>query len=329
MLLFVRRYKQPAARFAVSVTLFGTIGLASFPACADEGGVSFWLPGQYGSFAAIAPTPGFSLPMVTYAYSGRAGADTVLPRGNDLALQLDGQFLGQFMVPSYAPDTKILGAQPNFSLAFLPAYSQAAAEVQLGGLGIERSDSLAGFGDLYPTAQLFWNPGGVHNWMAYVAGDIPVGSYDPSRLANIGIGHAAIDIGGAYTYLNASKGWEFSGTLGFTYNFENTSTDYTNGIDAHFDWAAAKFLSESFFVGVAGYVYQQLTPDEGQPPILGDFESRTIAVGPQIGYNFTSHGVPIYTNLRGYFELDTENRLKGQGVFLTVNLPLSALAKAK
>ena len=28
---------------------------AAAPAHADEGGVSFWLPGQYASFAAIAP----------------------------------------------------------------------------------------------------------------------------------------------------------------------------------------------------------------------------------------------------------------------------------
>jgi hypothetical protein len=34
------------------------------PAQADEGGVSFWLPGQYGSFAAVAPEPGFSIPTI-------------------------------------------------------------------------------------------------------------------------------------------------------------------------------------------------------------------------------------------------------------------------
>jgi hypothetical protein len=39
-------------------------------AVADEGGVGFWLPGQYASFAAIAPAPGFSLPMQIYYYSG-------------------------------------------------------------------------------------------------------------------------------------------------------------------------------------------------------------------------------------------------------------------
>jgi hypothetical protein len=33
--------------------------------------------------------------------------------------------------------------------------------------------------------------------MAYITGDIPVGSYDPNRLSAIGIGHGAIDGGGA------------------------------------------------------------------------------------------------------------------------------------
>ena len=44
----------------------------------------------------------------------------------------------------------------------------------------------------------------------------------------IGIGHAAIDGGGSYTYLNTKTGTEFSATLGFTKNFENYSTRSTS-----------------------------------------------------------------------------------------------------
>ena len=82
------------------------------------------------------------------------------------------------------------------------------------------SDSVWGFGDLIPQAALRWN-NGVHNWMTYITGDIPVGAYDSTRLSNIGIGHGAIDAGGGYTYLNPQTGHEFSGVLGFTYNFTN------------------------------------------------------------------------------------------------------------
>jgi hypothetical protein len=47
---------------------------------------------------------------------------------------------------------------------------------------------------LIPQAELKWNQG-VNNFMTYVTGDIPVGAYDSNRLANLGIGHGAIDAG--------------------------------------------------------------------------------------------------------------------------------------
>ena len=295
-------------------------------AVADEGGVSFWLPGQYASFAAVAPAPGFSLPMQTYYYSGNAGASKALNRGDDVSFGVDTKFFGQFFVPTWTPDAKLWGAQTSFSLAFFPGWNETSADVGLGPLSAGRTDSVTGFGDLYPTAQLFWNNGGVHNWMAYLTGDIPMGAYDPDRLANLGLGHAAIDAGGAYTYLNTKTGWEFSATAGLTYNFENDDTDYTSGINSHLDVGMSRFLNERFFLGAVGYAYVQLTPDDGQPDILGDFKGRSFALGPQVGYNFNAGGVPIYTNLRGYYEFDVQNRTKGGSVFLTVNIPISALA---
>ncbi|SDB59402.1 Uncharacterized conserved protein [Bauldia litoralis] len=322
-----RRIETSRRALSLLIPLVVTIGGSiAPPANADEGGVSFWLPGQYASFAAIAPAVGWSLPMQSYYYSGSAGAKTTLNRGDTLSLGVDTEFFGQFFVPTWAPDTTFLGARPVLSLAAFPGWNQTSAEVGFGPLSASRSESVTGFGDLYPTAQLFWNQG-VHNWMAYVTGDIPVGSYDPDSLANLGLGHAAIDVGGAYTYLNATTGWEFSATAGVTYNFENTDTNYTSGVDSHLDLGISRFLSEQLFVGLVGYAYVQLTPDQGQPAALGDFEGRTFAIGPQIGYNFDVGGVPIYTNLRGYFEFDVKNRTKGGSAFLTVSIPLSAPAR--
>jgi hypothetical protein len=60
--------------------------------------------------------------------------------------------------------------------------------------------------------------------MVYVTGDAPVGDYDRARLANLGIGHGAIDAGAGYTYLNPATGDELSGVAGFTYNFKNPDT---------------------------------------------------------------------------------------------------------
>jgi hypothetical protein len=304
--------------------------MASYPSArADEGGVSYWTPGQYGSFAAIAPSAGWSLPLMFYNYGGSASASQPLTRGHLLTEGLSGSFDGLFVVPTYTLGSTILGAIPSFSMAFIPAYSAASANVGLGPFSLFHSDSIWGVSDLYPTAQLFWNKGGVNNFMAYLTGDIPVGSYDPNRLANIGIGHGAIDGGGAYTYLNTKTGTEFSATLGFTGNFENSQTNYTNGIDSHLDLAAAQFLNQQLFVGAVAYVYQQLTPDHGQSAILGSNESRTRGIGPQIGYNFNVNGTAIYTNLRAYWEFDAYRRLQGHAVFATVSIPLSGLFAGK
>ena len=50
---------------------------------------------------------------------------------------------------------------------------------------ISRTDDTLGVGDLYPQASISWNSG-VNNYKLYATGDIPVGDYDPKRLANIG-----------------------------------------------------------------------------------------------------------------------------------------------
>jgi hypothetical protein len=55
-------------RIRLGATLALWIGAAlviGLPAArADEGGVSFWLPGQFGSLAAVPPDSGWSLPVI-------------------------------------------------------------------------------------------------------------------------------------------------------------------------------------------------------------------------------------------------------------------------
>lgn len=172
------------------------------------------------------------------------------------------------------------------------------------------ADALTSYGDIVPTATLRWNQG-VNNYMVYITGDIPAGDYSPTRLANLGIGHGTVDAGGAYTYLNPATGNEFSATAGFTYNFKNPDTQYRVGIDFHFDWGAAHFISKQIFVGLAGYAYQQITDDSGQNPILGGFRSRVYGIGPQIGYIFPMGDMEGFLGLRGYADMNAVNRAPG------------------
>ena len=117
----------------------------------------------------------------------------------------------------------------------------------MGGIGIERSgeisDALTGFGDLYPAASLKWNAG-VHNFMTYVTGDIPVGAYNSTRLSNIGIGHGAIDGGVGYTYFDPTMRHEFSAVAGLTYNLSKLPEHQLPERESTFIWTgrASQFL---------------------------------------------------------------------------------------
>jgi hypothetical protein len=170
---------------------------------------------------------------------------------------------------------------------------------------------------------LKWNAG-VHNWMTYVTGDVPVGEYNPNSIANLGLGHGAIDGGGGYTYFNPATGHELSGVGGFTYNFKNFDTGVQSGVDFHFDWGASQFLSKQLFVGLVGYAYQQVSNDTGGSPILGGFRSRVLGVGPQIGYLFPVGNMQGYLNLKGYGEFDAANRPSGWNTWLTFSISPAA-----
>ena len=74
---------------------------------------------------------------------------------------------------------------------------------------IDLNQTTTGIGDLIPQFAVRWNAG-VNNYMVYLTGDIPVGVYSSSNLANIGLGHGAIDCGVGYTYFDEKTGREFS-----------------------------------------------------------------------------------------------------------------------
>jgi hypothetical protein len=304
-------------------------------ASADEGGVSFWLPGQSASFAATPQVPGWALGVVYYHSNveafGSVAASREITIGRipanvhvNLNLSLAGQGDLVVLAPTYTFAQPVLGGQ--LSVGVSSWFGQNAGSISgmltasVGSVFAQRtgmiSDALTSYGDIVPTATLRWNQG-VNNFMAYVTGDIPAGDYDPMRLANLGIGHGAIDSGGAYTYLNPASGNEFSATAGFTYNFKNPDTQYRSGIDFHFDWGASHFLSKQLYVGLAGYAYQQVTADSGQNPILGSFQSRVLGVGPQIGYLFPVGGMQGLLSLRAYGEFDSANRPQGWNTWLT------------
>jgi hypothetical protein len=316
----------------------------SQPVLADEGGVSFWVPGFFGSFAATPLVPGFSFANIYYHTSVKAAGDVAfarqVQRGNimanftgNLAANLNADADLYFAIPSYTFAQPFLGGQATV-LMIVP-YGRAKASVDAtltGTFGIGpgfalsgvRTDEVTGFGDLIPQFNVRWNSG-LDNFMTYVTGNLTVGAYDQNRLINLGIGHNAIDAGAGYSYFNPMTGREFSAALGFTYNLENTHTQYQNGVDMHLDVGASQFVTKQLQLGVVGYAYQQLSCDSGAGNRLGCFESRVFGLGPQIGYIAplgTTH--QAYFNLKGYKEFGSEHRPEGWNVWLTLAITPAA-----
>lgn len=331
------RERRLAPRIAAGL-LASCIAFLSQPASADEGGVSYWLPGRFGSLAATPQVPGWSMAEVYYHTSvsafGNAAAAREIQVGRipaavkvDLNLHLSAQADLVLLNPTYTFAMPVLGGQLAIGVTGLFGRSSANLDGTLtaavGPLEVTRTgsfgDSITSVGDLYPQATLKWSAG-VHNFVTYVTGDIPVGTYSPVRLANLGIGHAAVDGGGGYTYFNPQSGHEFSAVAGFTYNFKNQDTQYQNGIDFHLDWGASQFLSKRVFVGLVGYAYQQITDDFGQHPVLGGSRSRVLGAGPQLGFLFPVGDMQGYLNLKGYGEFAAENRPAGWNTWLTFSI---------
>jgi hypothetical protein len=199
-------------------------------AFADEGGLSFWLPGTFGSLSATPATPGWSWATFYIHTDVASAAGAQFPRGGriDVGISGRGDLVG--FGPTYVFATPVLGAQLSVSVLGIAGRNEASAALSLTGpfgntIALNRTQGLTSVGDVIPQVALKWNRG-VNNYMVYGTGDIPIGDYDPNRLANLGIGHGAIDFGGGYTYFDPKSGNEFSAIAGMTYNFKNTYTQY-------------------------------------------------------------------------------------------------------
>ena len=106
-----------AAGALVSVT-----ALISQAAFADEGGVSFWIPGFFGSLAATPQQPGWSFANIFYNTDVKGGGDVALAREFQIG-NLDPRFSGSasasvkadvpldFVIPQYVFATPVLGGQ--------------------------------------------------------------------------------------------------------------------------------------------------------------------------------------------------------------------------
>ncbi|MBR0798536.1 transporter [Bradyrhizobium jicamae] len=304
-----------------------TIALIALPrtALADASGVSFWLPGTFGSLAATPVAPGWAYETIYLHLQQSAGAGKNFVTTNGIpgsvtsGLNARADALVEGVTYTWA--TPILGGQAGFTMLAAPGNLGVGIGASLTGpLGNTvsgvKTDNRTTVSDVFYQGTLKWNQG-VNNEMIYVAGNIPSGTYDVNRLANLSFGFTAVDAGAGYTYLDPKTGHEFSIVGGLTYSGPNNALQYQNGIDAHLDWAASQFISKDVLVGVAGYYFQQLTDDTGLGAKLGGFRGMAVGVGPQIGFLFPVGDYQGYLNIKGYADLEVQNRPQGWSTWVT------------
>jgi hypothetical protein len=316
-------------------------------ASADEGGVSFWVPGLFGSLAAAPLQAGWQFAAFNYytniSGNGAVAASRQITVGKftpTIAVNLNANLHADANLtvvnPTYVFATPVFGGQ--LSVGVLGTVGNTSVGVagaltaSAGGFAVSKQgvigDTTAGYGDLIPIAMLRWNSG-IHNYMVYGTGDIPIGTYDSNQLANLGIGHGTVDGGFGYTYFDPKLGQELSFVTGATYNLVNESTGYQNGIDWHLDWGMSQFLSQQFFLGAVGYVYKQVTPDRGVLPQLAPFESQVVGFGPQIGFIIPSGSVQTFLGFKAYAEFFGNDRPSGWNGWVTLSFSPTPQAAAE
>jgi hypothetical protein len=86
---------------------------ASAAAHADEGGLSFWLPGEFGSFAAVPGEPGPSIASFFYYPSVSASAGKEFFRGDQIVAGVQGRGTLVGLGPTYTFETPYSEDRPR------------------------------------------------------------------------------------------------------------------------------------------------------------------------------------------------------------------------
>lgn len=183
--------------------------------------------------------------------------------------------------------------------------------------GVERSDSQSGFGDIAILTGLHWTIGDYQMLNGF---DVicPTGSFDATRLVNLGLNHWTIRLNHFGTWLPQNE-WEVSYALRYDYNFENPNTHYTSGQMGYGEAAVAYLATPDLRLGVIGVLIRQLNGDSAPSVPPGGNKYSVNALG--FGGNYAlGHGV--FVTAKYVDELAAKNTPRGQLVEVYFAFPL-------
>jgi hypothetical protein len=311
------RAHAPAICLLTCALVAAAVGLPQ-TAHAGEGGTSHIMPGANATMLDLPPTTpgGFFKPMYIH-YRGDASAK--VPTAAGVVANLDADADTFVLGGGYGFEGTFLGGAHFAVAAFLPYtwLSISGNSQALGGVSI--GNSVSGIGDLTVVPVLLgWK---VDNWQYDFLLPVyaPTGSYEVGRLGNTGLNYWTFDPVVGVAYSNAKTGLTGAAHLGYAINTENNATQYKSGNYLHLDTAVQQIIplgSGLANVGVEAWYFQQVTCDSGAGATLGCFKGRTAGIGPVLGYIQPMGKETLLFEFKWLPELDTENRLKGDYLWL-------------
>jgi hypothetical protein len=300
---------------------------------AEQGGSAHYMPGAAASFIDAFPGKPGGIAVLNYFtyYDAEVAPSRQLPLGGFLAADIDATVYADTIAAIYQTPWEVLGGGFAFGVAVPYVWLEVEAQAQRIGPGgvpgpvFDARDTANGVGDItiYPF-MLGWT-----NLVPDLKLDTrlgiyaPTGDYEVGQLANVGKNYWTFEPGIMASWLSSKIGTEVSLYAGVDFNLENQDMDYTSGTSLHLDLTVAQHLPLlGGFVGLGanGFYYDQISGDSGSDALLGDFEGRTIGVGPVFSYVRQIGRTQLLAELKWLPELDTDKRMEGDYVWFKLGV---------
>lgn len=295
---------------------------------AEEGGSGHYMPGSTASFIDVLPgREAFGYVNVSTYYEGSAGGSRELQFGGQIAANVDATVYANTSFLLYETPWKILGGQYAVALGIPYVWMEVEADVKIGGgAGINRRDTANGIGDiLIVPFMLGWKKGDISYGTSFGV-YAPSGDYEQGQLANAGKNYWTFEPGVNVSWLSSKIGTEVSAFAGYDISTKNEDSDYQCGDVFHFDTTVAQhlpLLGGFIGVGANAFYYEQVTGDSGDGAKLGDFEGKTMGVGPVLSYAAKvgrSKTTDLVCEVKWLPETDVQKRLEGDIIWAKVAL---------
>jgi hypothetical protein len=281
---------------------------------ATEGGGGVYPNGNENFMSGALPPPGFYILM----YSGYYTADSVRDNDGD-------------RVPLQKFKLDVLSVAPRFVWVIETSsilHGDIALHLILPFLninldlidptGARARQSKTGLGGYTFGPAYGYHVNDKFHFVAAIDINAPTGNWGSKELVNLDRNYWNIEPLVCLTYFQP-EGINADLKIMWDFNFENSRSDYTSGMEFHADWAVGWGIGKGFVLGLGGHIYQQVTDDKVKGETVEDYKGRAFAIGPSLKYD---NGKGFFITAKYSQEFAVANRAQGWGINIKMALPL-------